>query len=397
MLIIPLHYAHDPTPASHLRFLDEAVIAKQSRFRNRRVLRPAIELSSYSCRAVIDFIDVEVHTINPTGLSAVRKWITDAVMSKSVFCEPLDGTKNSARMFTVRIQEPTATMLSKVERAIKLSRAGLAQTASIRTIEVSVDIYARSGKHEDRARMVGLLQRTYLPGMETWTTRATPRFVVGHPSSTTHLIKHPPKDQCVYPGQLPPAPPLESTMYFGERYGSWMVSVQNKVGDQRNGGAMRVLAEREKRARIEVTLRGPELRKLGLVSLSRLSKFHFARLQGKFFHFALPTFMDEPDLPQHAAVAAEVNRTDRECFCPGGVVCLERWRRLKEQWLSARPGKPIRTHSHLQQLREDVRVLGKSTSDRRAGTGRNGTSISYRELNEMVSSALRDLDRRTRF
>ena len=69
MLVIPLHYAHDPTPASHLSFVDEAVTAKQSRFRNRRVLRPAIELDSFSCRAVIDFIDLDVHTINLTGLA----------------------------------------------------------------------------------------------------------------------------------------------------------------------------------------------------------------------------------------------------------------------------------------------------------------------------------------
>lgn len=397
MLIIPLHYSHDPTPASHLRFLDEAVIARQSRFRNRRVLRPAIELDSYRCRAVIDFVEVEIHTIRPTGVTAVRNWVVDGVKSESVFCRNLDGTKNSAKVFSARIQEPTSKMLSKVERAIEHNRAGLAQPASIRTIEVSVDIYARSGKQEDRARMVGLLHRTYLPVMDTWTTRATPRFVVGDPSATTHLIKHLPKDQGVYPEQVPPGPPLESTMYFGERYGSWMVSVQNKVGDQRNAGTMRVLAEREKRARIEVTLGGPELRKLGLISLSGLSRFRFAKLQGRFFHFALPTFLDKPVLPQHTAVAAEVNRTDRECFCHGGVVCLERWRRLKEQWLSTKPKKPIRTHSHLQQLRQNVRALGKGISDRRAGNGRCGTSISYRELNEMVSSALRDLDRRTRF
>ena len=123
MLVIPLHYAHDPTPASHLSFVDEAVIAKQSRFRNRSMLRPAIELDSYSCRAVIDFIDVDVHTINLTGMAAVRKWIIDSVKSESVFCWHLDGTMNSARSFTVRIQEPTATMLSGVQLAIECIRA----------------------------------------------------------------------------------------------------------------------------------------------------------------------------------------------------------------------------------------------------------------------------------
>jgi hypothetical protein len=397
MLIIPFQYAHDPTPACHLRFLDEAVIAKQSRFRNRRMLRPAIELDSYSCRAAIDFIDVDVHTINLTGMAAVRKWIMDSVKSESVFCWHLDGTMNSARSFTVRIQEPTATMLSKVERAIGCSRAGLARPTSIRTIEVSIDIYAKSGKQDDRDRMVGLLQRTYLPGMETWTTRVTPRFVVGDPSSTTHLIKHPPKNQCVYPCQLPPSPPLDSTTYFGEQDGPWMVRVQNKVTDRRSGTTARSLLDEEKRARIEVTLRGPELQKLGLVSLSRLSNFRFAGLQGKFFHFALPTFIDEPVLTQHSAVAAEVNRTDQECFCQGGVVCLERWRNLKEQWLSAKPLATTVKQSPLQRLRKDARVLGRSVQYRRAGTGRYGTTISYSELNEMVSSALRDLDRRTRF
>lgn len=396
MLTIPLHYSHDPTPTSHLRFLDEAVIARQSRFRNRRMLSPAIELDSYRCRAVIDFIDVKIHTIRPTGVTAVRNWIVDGVKSESVYCWNLNGTSNSAQVFAVRIQEPTATMLSKVERVIERSRAGLAQPASIRMIEISIDIYSKNRSRRDRERMVGLLQRTYLPPMETWTSRATPRFVVGEPSTTIHLIKHRPKDWCVYPSHRPSAPPLDSTTYFGEQNGPWMVRVQNKVADRRNGSTMCVLLGREKRARIEVTLSEPELRKLGLVSLSKLSEFHFARLQGKFFHFALPTLMDEPDLPQHSAVAAEVNRIDRECFLQGGVVCLERWRCLKEQWLSERPGKPIRKQSHLQQLRDDVRALGKSTPDRRAGTGRNGTSVSYQELNAMVSSALRDLDRRTR-
>ena len=175
-----------------------------------------------------------------------------------------------------------------------------------------------------------------------------------------------------------------------------MVRVQNKVADRRTCNAKRVLLGREKRARIEVTLDRLELRRLGLISLSRLFRFRFAKLQGRFFHFALPTFLDEPDLPQHAAIAAEVNRTDRECFRQGGVVCLERWRRLKEQWLSAKPRATTVKQSPLQRLREDVRVLGGKVQYRRAGTGRYGATIAYSELNEMVSSALRDLDRRTR-
>jgi hypothetical protein len=327
----------------------------------------------------------------------VRKWITDAVLSPSVYCWNLEGTSNSARKFKVRIQEPTAKMLSKVEHALRLSRAGLARPGSIATLEVSVDFYAKSGKQEDRDRIVALLQRTYLPGMETWARRATPRFVVGDPSSTTHLIKHRPDGQWVDPEELPPPPPLESTVYFGEKDGMWMVRVQNKVGDQRTGGVTRILAEREKRGRIEVTLHGYELHKLRLTNLATLSKFRFAKLQGEFFHFALPTFVDLPALPEHAAVTSVLNKSERECFSRGGVVCLERWRHLKRLWFSVRPSKGPRTQSHLELLRQNFRVLGKSISDRRVGTGRFGTSVSYEELNEMVSSALRDLDRRTWF
>lgn len=50
--------------------------------------------------------------------------------------------------------------------------------------------------------------------------------------------------------------------------------------------------------------------------------------------------------------------------------------------------------SHMQRLRDHLRARGMSLKDRRAGRGLRGTTAAYAELNDMVRSTLRDLERR---
>lgn len=48
----------------------------------------------------------------------------------------------------------------------------------------------------------------------------------------------------------------------------------------------------------------------------------------------------------------------------------------------------------MQRLRDHLRARGMSLKDRRAGRGLRGTTAAYAELNDMVRSTLRDLERR---
>lgn len=395
MHTIPLHYSDGPSASSQLYFFDEAVVASQARVHGRRMLSPAIDLNRYRSNAVINFIEVEVTTINPTGNDAIRRWIVGAAKSESIFCKNVDGTPNSSTRFSVRVQKPTISLLSKLEFAINHSRAGLARPIAIQMIEVCVDFYSRVGSQDEREKMVGLLQRTYLPGMDTWVSNSSPRFAVADEPWTEDLLPRRRAGQCSYPVEMPTAPVLDSTEYFGSSGGPWMVSIQNKVTGRGTGFRMHALPDSEKRARIAATVTGETLRKLGLTNLSRLETFDFAGFENSFFHFALPTFLGKPISRQHAAVIAEVNRTDRECFSQGGVVCLERWRRLKEQWLTAKPQAKRGSQSPLQRLEADMRALGSSVLERGAGTECIGTTVSYRLMNGMVSAALADLHRRT--
>ena len=122
---------------------------------------------------------------------------------------------------------------------------------------------------------------------------------------------------------------------------------------------------------------------LGVVNLEGLLGFNFASLQKRYFQFMLPTFDTS-----HAGYADRFwEKRRQQRFLKTGVVGLqvmdeERRRLLK----AARPA-----------LVRRLRVKGEPLAPApRTGIGRNGTLVSYQDLNDRVAMALRKLLERER-
>lgn len=101
---------------------------KQARFQSRIALQPQIDLGDYTCRAVIDWVDIRFRTVNYTQ----RKWIKhyiDKAIGEKVFSEKKKpGDDGKYREFRVRIQEPVTRDLLLAEEAVR-AKWGLQQPA----------------------------------------------------------------------------------------------------------------------------------------------------------------------------------------------------------------------------------------------------------------------------
>lgn len=88
------------------------------------------------------------------------------------------------------------------------------------------------------------------------------------------------------------APMIDATLYLGAREGDdVMIRIMDKVMDkQRPDGSFDALTGDQKRARIEVTLKGQELAELGLTDVPSVEGFEVTKIKKRYFQFRLPTF-----------------------------------------------------------------------------------------------------------
>lgn len=181
------------------------------------------------------------------------------------------------------------------------------------------------------------------------------------------------------------APTIDATYYIGPKVARALWRVMDKVRDRQRPDLdfWLDLPEDQRRARLEVTLDRLELKGLGVVNLEGLLGFNFASLQKRYFQFMLPTFDTS-----HAGYADRFwEKRRQQRFLKTGVVGLqvmdeERRRLLK----AARPAL-------VRRLRAKGEPLAPAP---RSGIGRNGTLVSYQDLNDRVAMALRKLLERER-
>lgn len=145
-----------------LHYEKQPVEKKQPRFENRVVLQPQIDLKAYTCRAVVDWVDIQFRTAKHTQWRWIKHYI-DQVVGERVYVEKkqLDDD-GKYRDFRVRIQEPVARDLLLAEETVK-AKWDLQRPAKIIGIEVSVDFTPRNPSEEARALMFGVLVRSHLP------------------------------------------------------------------------------------------------------------------------------------------------------------------------------------------------------------------------------------------
>lgn len=388
-------------PSRELAFIETKVGLKQARFQNRRVLSPTLDLKAFRFKAVIDFMVVRVFT-NKTQFQWIQQELR-TVLPRDSWITPINpGGGTEAEEFDIKIQEPDSSGLVAAAIAAVGTRHGERKTAQLREIEFSLDVYSRNGADSKREQMVGLLQRTYYAEVGRWENR------LDMPRSTAAIATQP--DLAARTKYLPPvmgdkrkssltvrpepeefrSPFLDGTMYLGQRGASSMVRIQNKERDQQNPskGTYKQLPPKQKRARVEVTLKGRDLEALGLHTLTDLAVFKYAKLQKKFFQFMLPTF-EGPSDKKSASIRAVYRLEEKKragIFLKSGLLAVMR---RDEVW-----------EAHKVSVRPEVRSIfrdqGWSIGRNRVGRGSTSTMMAYEALNKQVSIAFRHLGERER-
>lgn len=387
----------DKDPVS-LTYVEEPLRRSQARLASRTSLTPQIELGSYQCAAVIDWIDVEFEVVRRTQYWKLNELI-EKLTGRKEFPRALDlGEGKTATRYRLRVQEPDLAVVRKVISMIEVAY-GFATPPTVAGIEISIDFYPTKPSQEARALLYGVLVRHFFP-----TTRVLnadlrwPRFDPGRVKKTDYTVGR--NKENVYRdvfGRLSPGtdrPALYgSTFYVGEEddpHAMWRI--QNKVLDKQNkaAGTRDELPDEKKRVRIEVTLGQEGCREIGLEQFADLEALGIARLQKGFFQFMKPTFaIIRPSAvrPASTEVKRKVEELRRERFLNAGVLGLQIREDARDE-LRALEMPIIRKLHRRYGTKMPVRV--------RAGSGPYGTMVVYEELTRMVERALAGLQRKVR-
>jgi hypothetical protein len=373
-----------------LSFAPATLKHKQPRLRERVSLEPALDLDNFRCRAVMDRIEVRFRIARPTQAASLHHRLKAITGVASPFIDPVGCSWLRMDCFDLTLQEPSAAVLSRVEEFLSGS-FGFTSPAEIRLFEVSVDFWSNGASPTGKQRLIGLLQRCYLPQEDVWSTGRRPRFNAG-PSARGRRFVLPKQDrEHLFPEDLMAAP-VDATFYLGERNGDWMVRLMHKTIDTQNPaiGTYVALPSEERRVRIEVVLQGAELASLGLRKPADLVGFKFVHLQGRYFRFMLPTFQGEAiltSLGMREAIHRWREQERLSIFLRAGIIGLEAKRRAREA-LS-------RKH------RPEITALNKARGTRasrspslRRGKGVQADYVAYEALNCLVRRAFEHLAKR---
>ena len=388
---VEVPYLKTRRPSLSLVYSVSPVRMSQARFAGRLVATPQIDLSMFSCRAVIDFVAVKVTLSRQTQFRFIQEQLTE-ILGERVSVKPFEKRPGSAETrFVITFQEPD---LSLVERCLDRVRDcfGFDREPEVHALEVSVDFRPQDRSEADRHRIFAVLARHLHPDTDILTKAWSrpriiwsdnpdePKYLVGKAKRTgLDLLRWPLADLRI---------PADATVYAGQQYGRAQWKVMDKYLDKQNrsAGTRLVLPENERRARVEVTLNRDELRSIGIESIQCLSEFSFTRLQGRYFQFVLPTFAQSSNRIRPAvARVLEENRHTR--FRNSGVLGLIVMDEATRRFHADNRKAVART----------LRTLGlKISSPARVGAGSMTTYVKYVELNGRVSNALEKLGERIR-
>jgi hypothetical protein len=383
--------------------------AKQTRLRGRFALCPEINLALYRFEAVIDYVKIAFISHSPSQMRHVQDAFNAIMLTRSgrvPWVKVVDGTNATAFGFEVTIQDPVVRELAECDKMLR-TRFGMTTSARVVELEVSIDVYPRSAADDDRARIVGALQRCYLPKFNFLDdAQARPRFATGKTPAMLHLYKWHHAHQAARAitngdpdAWLKPesahSPYVDTTFYVGAQEGEELIRIQNKVTNRRVRGLAVDLVQKEKRARVEVRLRGAALSEVGLADVAELLGFDFATLQKKYFHFVFPSFPNEHGNGLSSEIQKRMNNLSIAHFLKTGAVGMI----LVETGKDAsrrRPAKDGTGKTLNAALRERVKASGRKPATRRAGTGVHGSTLAFPAMNDRMREALRNLSARSK-
>jgi len=373
-----------------LRYRALEVSTCQARFEGRQPLYPVLDLRLFTCRAVVDWVDIGIETIEPTQGLWINRLIKQTI---DISCRVTPHANNA---FSIRFQEPNFRLVRRAIDVVK-QRSGLAGDATIVGIEVSVDFTPKTpGNVALRRKLVGVLWRHLLPNRQMFERGVDmPRFTWGNEQGPVTAGIHPRRKNG------PPIPHLllangddyrpfaDATVYFGEKDAPPSWRLMDKILDRQNpgNGSRLELPEHEKRVRVEVTLSSNQLGAFGVRRMDDLATFNFCSLASEHFRFVAPTFVD-PDAVAGCRRKVLLGGWERERitkFLNTGVIGLEA---MDRQWEILRAkNRPA--------IVKEMGKRGLRLERKRAGTGKTRTFVAFAELNKRIEVAFRKLTERT--
>jgi hypothetical protein len=399
-----------PAASANLSFLRTPLAAaRQARLLGRFALCPEIDLALYRFEGVIDCVKIAFTSDRPSQMRHVQgafNAVTPSASGRVPWVKAVGGTVAGAFSFEVTIQDPVVRELAECDGMLR-TRFGMTKSARVLELEVSIDVYPRSGTDVDRERMVGALQRCYLPKFNFLDdAQARPRFATGKTPAMQHLYKwhdaHQARkaltngdpDAWLKP-ETAHSPYVDTTFYVGAQEGDELIRIQNKVTNRRVKDLAVDLGQTDKRARVEVRLRGAALSDVGVIDVADLLAFDFATLQKKCFHFVFLSFPDDHGNGLMAAIQKWTNDRSIAHFLKTGAVgmiLVETARAASRR----RPAKDGTGKSLNAAMRQCVKASGRKPAIRRAGTGVHGSTLAFPQMNDRMREALRNLSARSK-
>ncbi|WP_078708552.1 hypothetical protein [Consotaella salsifontis] len=392
-----MKFAKSSRTPVNLTYFDQKLAQSQERLANRLAMVPQIDLGDFHRRAVIDWVDIGFWISRRTQAIHVKRTI-DKALDTNCFTDlvPLDEEEKRSQTgtyFSVILQEPTIALMLTAVGAME-QKFSLEMQGVIRAMEISVDFRPRTPSPDARTRMLTVLQRHHVPPPEVLSTRPDrPRFAWGNkmdgeryaavlPLSRDNSLN----EHLAITTDHDRQPVGDANYYVGRKYGPAMWRIMDKEIDQQNraAGTARILTEEERRVRMEVTLETEEVRRLGVIFIDDLRRFHFEGLQNTYFRFMLPTFKCSHGGVM-GLVSERLENDRRRKFMMTGMIGL----REMDDALQRRRA------THRRGLIKHLRERGLAVKpEKRAGRGPSKTYVAYNDLNKAFEVALRNLRER---
>ena len=384
-------YIKTAANAPSICFQEVKYTGTQASLRNRSVLEPLIDLSQFSFRAIIDWIDVIVQLDRVSQFRHIQAQLLNHHHRNChvVAVDPRPG--GGSDRFVIRFQEPRSLAAIHMACAKLGLTTTVPQAVTVNAVELSLDALPRHQSQKLRSELFGIMAKTIHSSADLFAKESSrPRFNYEKDKKPTYLFERAEHRHDIDPLRWPTWDrplPADATLSLGALEDAVLLKLMDKMVDQQDpaSGKVRVLPAEEQRIRIEVTLQQSELGSRSVETLEELLVM-LTRVQGSYFQFKLPTFASLVDLPVGAtkAVKWEHETRRRQRFFNSGVVGLIAMHLGYSAFHNAQ------CCDRLLHGRANVRNL--KTSIR--GNGKTSTFVSYEALNRKVAAAFLDLHRR---
>ncbi|OWY08735.1 hypothetical protein B6V74_13005 [Thioclava sp. F42-5] len=364
---------------------------KQRRLAGRFSLVPVIDLNSYRFHAVYDWISFKMHLGRPTQVQHVQRELRK-FLDRDSHIHAEDMTAGSVfTTCTIKIQEPAnLTAIHTIHRALAAA-FGEALRSRVTGLEVSLDVYPREPSDNARSALLGALQRTIWTDRDVWAKAdSRPRSTHGRGAQATRKLSPSPELDDFNRSRLAAEnhehPAIDGTMYLGAKSDAVMIRLMDKVIDtQRPDGTYLDLPENKKRVRVETTITGTELERLGVSDIPSLQNLRPEDLQRHYFRFMLPTFAHCSPPTTRTAMLGLVKDTARaNTYLRSGVTGLA----------SMEAGKKKATAKAARGMTRVLRTRGTGRARKRGNHRLRPPLVAWAEMNRNAHVALVNLGKR---